>query len=292
VPLLLFNYVGFELQNGAAEEMQDPQKDVPKSVVQSGVLGVTLYAIPVLCILLVLPLDKVTGISGFLDAVKQTFTVYGGAADVMLKFATVGFIITLLTSGAVWMIGGDRILAVAAYDGAFFPFFAKFNARLGTPVRVNVLSGIVSSIFMIVATAAFDNGADSKFYIVLTIAISTTLMSYLWIFPAALKLRYNHGHVERPYRLGKGNGLIITAAALTTFWAGLGTWVGLFPGTLEKLFGVDYDFLGTWGTSVRTYETLTIGTLAAVFLLALVGFTAADEVRRKQVTVPIGSEKA
>ena len=29
VPLLLFNYVGFELQNGAAEEMNDPQKDVP-----------------------------------------------------------------------------------------------------------------------------------------------------------------------------------------------------------------------------------------------------------------------
>ena len=26
VPLLLFNYVGFELQNGAAEEMEDPQK--------------------------------------------------------------------------------------------------------------------------------------------------------------------------------------------------------------------------------------------------------------------------
>src|SRR3954466_3523007 len=36
VPLLLFNYVGFELQNGAAEEMEDPQRDVPISVVQAG----------------------------------------------------------------------------------------------------------------------------------------------------------------------------------------------------------------------------------------------------------------
>ncbi len=32
VPLLLFNYVGFELQNGAAEEMENPQKDVPVTV--------------------------------------------------------------------------------------------------------------------------------------------------------------------------------------------------------------------------------------------------------------------
>ena len=32
VPLLLFNYVGFELQNGAAEEMVNPQRDVPIAV--------------------------------------------------------------------------------------------------------------------------------------------------------------------------------------------------------------------------------------------------------------------
>lgn len=288
VPLLLFNYVGFELQNGAAEEMQDPQADVPRSVIQSGMLGVTLYAIPVLCILLVLPLDKVTGISGFLDAVAQTFTVYGGAAEFMTSLAAIGFIITLLTSGAVWMIGGDRILAVAAYDGAFFPFFGRFNERLGTPVRVNVLSGIVSSAFMIAAVALFDNGEDSKFYIVLTIAISTTLMSYLWIFPAALKLRFSHGHVNRPYRLGaSGNGLMIAATAMTTFWVALGTWVGLFPGTLEGIFEIAYDFNDTWVTSIATYETLTLGTLGIVFVIAVIGYIGGAGVRREQVQVPI-----
>jgi amino acid transporter len=248
-----------------------------------------MYSVPILCILLVLPLKKVTGISGFLDAVAATFTVYGGAADVMLQIATVGFVITLLTSGAVWMIGGDRILAVAAYDGAFAPFFGRFNAKLGTPVRVNVMSGIASSIFMILAVAAFDNGADSKFYIVLTIAISTTLMSYLWIFPAALKLRFSHGHVARPYRVGKsGNGLLIAAGVITTFWAALGTWVGLFPGTLESLFGVSYDFSGTWGTNRSTYEILTLGTLAAVFAVTVIGYAIGSGVRRQEVTIEIG----
>jgi amino acid transporter len=291
VPLLLFNYVGFELQNGAAEEMQDPQKDVPKSLIRSGSTGVLLYAIPIFCILLALPLDKVTGISGFLDAVKATFSVYGGAADVLLKAATIGFIITLVTSGAVWMIGGDRILAVAAYDGAFAPYFGRFNARLGTPVRVNVLSGILSSAFMIAAVSLFNNGEDSKFYIVLTIAISTTLMSYLWIFPAALKLRYGHGHVDRPYRVGKsGNGLMIAAVALTTFWAALGSWVGLFPGTLESVFNVAYDFKDTWGTGRGTYEALTLGTLAIVFLITLIGYALGSKVRASQVAVPISED--
>ena len=73
---------------------------------------------------------------------------------------TICFVGTLVTSGAVWMIGSDRIQAVAAYDGAFFPWFGVFNRRFGTPVRVNVMSGIVSTVFCFSAIAFFDSGDE------------------------------------------------------------------------------------------------------------------------------------
>ena len=98
-----------------------------------------------------LPTSKITGIGGFLDAVHTTFGVYGGAADFLVEVMVVGFIFALVTSGSVWMMGSDRIQAVAAYDGAFFPSSASSTRKLGTPVRVNVLSGVVSTIFMIAA---------------------------------------------------------------------------------------------------------------------------------------------
>jgi glutamate:GABA antiporter len=290
VPLLIFNYVGFELQNAAAEEMQDPQKDVPLSVARSGVIGVLCYAVPILAILLVLPASKVTGIGGFLDAVTETFSVYGGAQDFLLGAMTICFIFTLLTSGAVWMIGSDRILAVAAYDGAFIGWFGKFNAKLGTPVRVNVMSGVASSIFMVLAVAAFNSGANSKFLVVLTIAISTTLISYLWIFPAAVRLRFTHPHVHRPYHVPGGKAGMWIAGGLTTAWVALGSWVAVFPGTLEKLFGIDYDFKGTWGVSRGTYEALTLGTLAVILAFALIGYALGRSVRENVATVPLEAE--
>jgi glutamate:GABA antiporter len=290
VPVLIFNYVGFELQNGAAEEMENPQRDVPLSVLRSGITGVLLYAIPIFAILIVLPSEKVTGIGGFLDAVTETFSVYGGAQDFLLGVMTICFVTTLLTSGAVWMIGSDRILAVAAYDGAFMGFFGKFNAKLGTPVRVNVMSGIAASIFMILAVAAFDSGADSKFLVVLTIAISTTLISYLWIFPSAVKLRFSHPHVHRPYRVPYGNAGLWIAGGLTTFWVALGSWVAVFPGTLEKLFGIDYDFKDSWGVSRGTYEALTLGTLAVILIIALVGYALGRSVREQVAVVPLETD--
>ena len=292
VPLLLFNYVGFELQNGAAEEMENPQRDVPLAIARSAALGVLLYMIPVLGIILVLPSKAVSGIGGFLDAVTTTFGVYGSASSFLLDLMTLAFVGTLLTSGAVWMIGSDRILAVAAYDGAFPAFFGRFNDRLGTPVRVNTLSGVVSSIFMIVAVAAFRGGTDSKFVVVLDIAISTTLISYLWIFPAALRLRSTHPAVHRPYRVPGGRAGIATATALITFWVALGSWVAVFPGTLEKLFGISYNFRSTWGVARATFEWLTLGTLGVILLVALVGYALAGDVRRRSAAVPLDMESA
>jgi glutamate:GABA antiporter len=290
VPLLLFNYVGFELQNGAAEEMENPQKDVPLSVMRSGIIGVLSYAIPFFGILLVLPTKAVTGIGGFLDAVTEVFSVYGGAAHTLRDIMAICFIGALMTSGAVWMIGSDRILAVASYDGAFHPFFARFNRTFRTPVRVNTMSGLVSSAFMILAVAAFNGGTNSKFVVVLDIAISTTLISYLWIFPAALKLRYTHGHIRRPYRVPGGTRGMWIASVFITFWVALGSWVAVFPGTLEKLFGLSYDFKGTWGVSRGTFEGLTLGTLGVILLIAIVGYATGREVREKVADIALVEE--
>jgi amino acid transporter len=287
VPILLFNYVGFELQNGAAEEMENPEKDVPIAVLWSGIIGVTLYVVPILGILLVLPAKAISNISGFIDAVTTTFHgAYGGAAHFLLIVMTLCFVGTLLTSGAVWMIGSDRIQAAAAYDGAFFPWFGVFNRRFGTPVRVNVMSGVASSLFCIAAIELLKNQSTSAaFTVVLYMAISTTLLSYLWIFPAVLKLRYTHPEVRRPYVVPFGSAGIWIATILTTGWIALGTWVAIFPGVLENIFNVPYNFQDSWGLSRGKFELYTLGTLAVIVAFGVVGYIAGGNVRRQIVQV-------
>ena len=41
------------------------------------------------------------------------------------------------------------------------------------------------------------------------------------------------------------------AAGLTTFWTALGSFVAVFPGMLESLFGIDYDFKDDVGRQPR-----------------------------------------
>ncbi len=292
VPLLLFNYVGFELQNGAAEEMQNPQHDVPVTVLQSAVLGVLAYSIPVFGILAVLPATAVTGIGGFLDAVHTTFGVYGHTMGNVLTDAMVlGFIFALVTSGSVWMMGSDRILAVAAYDGAFPGYFGRFHPRLGTPVRVNVMSGIASTVFMLSAVWLLSGGASAanQFTIVLYLATSTTLLSYLLIFPCGVIMRRKFADVHRPYRVPFGEAGMWVCASVCVVWMVLGSWVALFPGTLESWTGHSYSIVDSYGVSRVRFETLTLGTLLVIVIISVVGYVLAADVRAQQVEVPLES---
>ena len=52
----------------------------------------------------------------------------------------------------------------------------------------------------------------------------------------------------------------------------LGSWVSVFPGTLEGLLGIKYDFTGTWGASRLTFEAFTLGTLPAIVVFCTLGY--------------------
>ncbi|MCW3039043.1 MAG: amino acid permease [Solirubrobacterales bacterium] len=293
VPLLLFSFVGFEGQNGAAEEMKDPQKDVPQSILRSGALAAFCYLTPIFLVLLVLPASSVTGIGGFLDAVKESYTIYGGAAGTMYGVTCFLFILTLMNSGSAWMMCGDRVLAVASADGGFFPYFGAFDARLGTPLRANLLSGVIATVFMVAAVLLLSGGAADTFGVVLNIAISTTLLSYILIFPSVYLLRRAYPLVARPFRFpGRGDRPILAAAALITFWVTLGSWTAVFPGTLDKLLGLSYSFDENWGVSQATFELFTLGTLAVIVVISVAGYAAGARVRAHEVPKSFESEPA
>ena len=151
-------------------------------------------------------------------------------------------------------------------------------------------SGLASTIFCVVGLAAFNGGTDSRFLTVLYIAISTTLISYLWIFPAALKLRYSHGHVHRPYVHPWGKAGIWISTALVTFWVALGSFQAIFPDVLERVFGVPYPFNGTWGVGRGEFELLTIGTLVVIVLFGLVGYSFGRDVRQQTAVLELPTD--
>jgi amino acid transporter len=273
VGVLLFNFVGFELPSSAGEEMTNPQRDVPFAIARSTIGSVLLYALPVIGILIVLPPASITNFSGFVSAIQQVFTVYGGsvAASGAVTLSGLGlilgdacallFILCLLTSGATWIMGSDRALAVSCYDGSGPRFLGVINAKYGTPVRVNVFSGIVATIVVILAQQITSGNAAKYFDAVLGVTISTTLISYLLIYPALWKLRRSHPDTPRPFRMPLYRVLTVVLMVLVA----LATVQLIAPGAGYHWFGSDFIPDG-WTYSERYKFLLTEALPVLIFI--------------------------
>jgi len=252
--------------------------------VSHGVHGVTgggfrpsyvsfIALVPILAILLVLPTKQVTSLGGFLDAIKAVFTVYGGsvaasgAATLTGLGALLGgvtaaaFVFALLSSGATWVMGADRAEAIiAALDGAGPRWLGFISPRFGTPVWVNIMTGVLSTVVMVLAFLLAGGNADKYFAAVLGLTISTTMLSYIGIFSALAKLRYSHPDVARPYRVPGGkpgaggvgpDHVWVVLASVSLVWPGLG--------------------VGWFGTAGRPDDSLPAGFTRSQFEVSQVG---------------------
>lgn len=68
-----------------------------------------------------------------------------------------------------------------------------------------------------------------------------------------------------------GNAGFRVCAVLVYVWILLGSWVALFPGTLEAVLGVGYDFRHTWGVTRTTFEAFTLGTVLLLLAIGALG---------------------
>ena len=151
----------------------------------------------------------------------------------MTKIAAFGFILALISSACTWLMGSDRSQAVACYDGAGPRVLGRFSAKLGTPVNVNFLSGVISTIVFVAAAKIAGGSASATFDVMIGIVLTFTTISYIVIFPCLIKLRYSHPHVNRPYKVPGGIVGVWICGVVCTFWAAFASLVAIFPGFLD-----------------------------------------------------------
>jgi amino acid transporter len=270
--------------------MKDPQKDVPFTVLRAAITAILLYGLPILAVIAVLPKDDISGVDGFMTAVAAVFTVYGGAASVMTKIAAFGFILALISSACTWLMGSDRSQAVACYDGAGPRVLGRFSAKLGTPVNVNFLSGVISTIVFVAAAKIAGGSASATFDVMIGIVLTFTTISYIVIFPCLIKLRYSHPHVNRPYKVPGGIVGVWICGVVCTFWAAFASLVAIFPGFLDgQLLNND----GLPEDVSRFKYTAIAGVAIGIAMLAgIIFYWLGSSTRAQMVAVPLeGNEE-
>jgi amino acid transporter len=276
IGIILFAFLGLENVSSASDEMTHAKRDLPYAAFRTSALAMVLYGIPIMTVLLVLPIGQVNGLTGFVDALKSAFTVYGGsiaedgtvtlsgAGSYLGAFAGVLIIVAVFASGVTWLMSTNRNLAAACLDGSGPRWIAFTNPRYGTPVRLNNITGIIASAILILGYRLNDGDITKYFGAAVGFAIAMTLVNYLAIFPAFWVLRNKFPDAYRPYRVPAHR----TVSIWLTLVVALGISQLLAPGFGDKWFSDAYRPAGWVADQGRPYYLTQLLVLLVVVLIA------------------------
>src|SRR6266478_8135242 len=118
IGVIVFQWIGFELQTNASEERDHPQRDIPRAVYASGIISFLGYAVPIVGVILILSTDQLSNVAGFVAAYQfASSSVLGGAAPFFNHVAGLAFVFVLPSSGRRYPAGSESCLASSVLGG-------------------------------------------------------------------------------------------------------------------------------------------------------------------------------
>ncbi len=266
VSIILFNFMGFEVVATFAGDMKNPKKEIPKAIVVGGILIAVFYLFASFGIGVAIPTEELAVSSGFMDAFAL---LVGSPQGIVMVVVGLLFMFTLIANLASWSFGVNYVAMYAARDGALPKIFAKENKQ-EVPSSANLLNGVVASVIVVVATIIGQTGGDlDTFWTLFALNVVTLLISYVFLFPAFLKLRKKDADRERPYKVPGGKGLI-----------GVMTFVPLILLILAIIFSM-FPYDAESGALMPDW-TLIIGVVIAVILGEIIAGVCSARAAKKE----------
>jgi amino acid transporter len=202
LPVIVYNFMGFELMSGASAEMKNPARDVPKAIVVAGVFIAAFYLLGTIGILIALPVADIGLIEGILDTLTKLFADFAWGPTLVTAIG-IGALYTFLANMATWTIGANRSAAEAAARGDLPASLGKLHEKHRTPVSAAVITGAISTV-VIVLYGFMASTAEDLFWTLYAFSSIVFLLPYLLMFAAFVRLRSREPASERPYRVPGG----------------------------------------------------------------------------------------
>ncbi len=227
--LTLWAFIGLESATVPAEDVDDPNRTIPRSTIIGTVVTAAVYILGTVAVMSVIPREALTNSTApFADAANAMFGSWAGAVvAVGALFSTFGCL-----NG--WILLQGQVPLAAARDNLFPALFGRVSAG-NTPVNGLVISSILVTILTVLN---YNARLVDVFNFFLLLATMTTLVPYVFTAMAELMLFIADPARFDARRLG-GAAVIAVLAFAYSLWAlyGAGAEVVLW-GTILLLAGL------------------------------------------------------
>jgi basic amino acid/polyamine antiporter, APA family len=187
---VFFAYDGWVNSTQVAEEIRDPGRNLPRSLILGTLIVMTVYALANLVYMLALG-DRVGAST---SAATDTARAIAGPAAAL--FITVAILVSIVGTINAVTLSGPRIGYAMARDGLFFRRVNEVT-RFGTPGWSIVLQGIIATALVLIPPI----GGRPLFDTLLTYIVVDAFFFYALGATCVLVFRRTHPRAARPYKV-------------------------------------------------------------------------------------------
>jgi APA family basic amino acid/polyamine antiporter len=167
--LTLWAFLGFESATVPADEVNDPERTIPRATVLGTVFAAVLYMLATAAVMGVIPAAELTGSNApFADAASRMWGGWTAPA------VAVGAMVSCFGALNGWILLQGRIPWAAARDGVF-PAVLGRTSRRGTPAVALIVSSVLVTGLMLMNSS--EDLVD-QFTFVILLATLTALLPY------------------------------------------------------------------------------------------------------------------
>jgi len=167
--LTLWAFLGFESATVPAEEVNDPERTIPRATILGTVFAAVLYVLATAAVMGVIPPAELTGSNAPFAAAASR--MWGGWTA---PAVAIGAMVSCFGALNGWILLQGRIPWAAARDGVF-PSVLGRTSRRGTPAVALVVSSVLVTGLMLMNSS---EGLVDQFTFVILLATLTALLPY------------------------------------------------------------------------------------------------------------------
>ncbi|HJO04115.1 MAG TPA: APC family permease [Acidobacteriota bacterium] len=262
-----YGFTGLESASIMSEEVQDPRRNVPRALATAGLMMLAMFIFISSAMLVVLPVDQVSGLTGLTDTARVAGTKLIGTTVGGLLGSIVALCLCIAAIGTVsaWMATCARLPFVAGLDRYLPPAFGTLHPKYATPHVSIITLGVATAALIVLGN--MGGTAQQIYRVFISLEIVVYFIPFIYMFGALLVMQRHPAadDIQRapfaPYGayFAGGAGLVVTVASFV---------FALIPGELVE---------------DKTFFYVTVFGMLGVLTLIGVGIYANGRLRRRRI---------
>src|SRR5438874_7625984 len=179
---IAFAFAGLELASTMADEVENPRRNLPRSIFISGPLIAVAYVAGTAAVLWYLPNKDVNIVSGFLQAIKTGADNISPTMGWVAPLCAALYSIGNLGSVGAWLIGPARVAIVIGLDRYFPKTCGVVTPRWHTPYVAILVQATLATVFLLLSVIGKGTNVEDVYLILLDTQILIYVISYLCLF--------------------------------------------------------------------------------------------------------------